>query len=104
MRKLLEKYPIFKYVISSYVKVVLSAGVLITALFAVLKFTGLYEKLETILDLKYNSPFVLVPLYGFAILSILCFFVGALLYFHKYKRAKSNSVFYQAFSGVLKGK
>lgn len=104
MRKLLEKYPILKYVISSYVKVVLGAGVLIGALFAVLQLTGLYEKLETILDLKYNSPFVLVPMYGFAILSILCFFVGALLYFHKYKRAKSKSIFYQAFSNVLKEK
>lgn len=104
MRKLLEKYPIFKFVTSSYVKVLLGAGVFISALFTVLKLTGLYEKLEAILDLKYNSPFVLVPLYGFAILAILCFFVGALLYFHKYKRAKSNSAFYHAFSTVLKGK
>lgn len=104
MKKIFEKYPIFKYVLSSYIKFTLCAGAFIAALFAVLKLTGLYEKLETILDLKYNSPFVLVPLYGFAALAILCFLVGALLYFHKYKRAKSNSVFYKTFSTVLKEK
>ena len=101
MRKLLEKYPILKYVISSYLKALLGAGVSIAVLFAVLQLTGIYEKLEAILDLKYNSPFVLVPLYGFAILAILCFFVGALLYFHKYKRTKTNTAFSEAFSKIL---
>ena len=101
MRKLLEKYPILKYVISSYIKVLLGVGLLMVVLYAVLNFTGVYEKLEAILDLKYNSPLVLVPLYGFAILAILCFFVGALLYFHKYKRAKSNTAFHEAFNKIL---
>ena len=101
MRKFLEKHPILKYVISSYIKVLLGGGLLMATLFAVLNFTGVYEKLETVLDLKYNSPLVLVPLYGFAILAILCFFVGALLYFHKYKRAKSKTAFYEAFNKIM---
>jgi len=44
--------------------------------FAVLKFTGWYAGIESALDLQYNSPLILVPLYGFAVLAVLCFFVG----------------------------
>lgn len=101
MKKIFEKYPIFKYVVCSYVKTLLYSVVIFTLIFAVLIFTGLYPTIESTLDLKYNSPFVLVPLYGALVLAVLSFFVGFLMYFHKYKRAKSKTVFYKTFIDLL---
>lgn len=104
MRKIFEKYLIVKYVVSSYFKYLLCSVVAFVAIFATLVFTGLYSRMETALDLKYNSPFVLVPLYGFLALAVLCFFIGFLLYFYKYKRSKTRSVFYKTFSNILNEK
>lgn len=101
MKKLLEKYLIVKYIFESYVKIFLCSVVFFTVLFAVLNFTGIYTQLESALDLKYNSPFVLVPLYGFAALAVICFVIGILLFLYKYKRNKTKSVFYKTFINIL---
>ena len=105
MRRVSEKYTVLymltDYVISSYIKVLLCALAAFAILFAALFFSGLYSQLETILDLKYNSPFVLVPLYGSIALALLCLFIGFLLYFHKYKRSKTNGRFCRTFSNIL---
>ena len=50
---------------------------------------------------RYNSPFVIIPIFAFAALAILCFVIGFLLYFHKYKRTKSKSKFNKALSNIL---
>lgn len=101
MKKIFERYPILRYVLGSYVKTFFGASVLLAVTFAVLWLTGLYARLETVLDLKYNSPFVFVPLYGFAALSVLCLVIGFLMYFYKYKRAKTKGTFYKTFSNIL---
>ncbi len=104
MRKIFEKYLIVKYVVSSYVKSLLYFLLLFIAIAAVLIFSGLYSRIESALDLKYNSPFVLVPLYGFIVLAFLCFFIGMLMYFYKYKRSKTKGTFYKTFSNILSEK
>lgn len=104
MKKIFEKYPIVRYIIGSYVKFFLQAFVFFAVVFAALLFTGLYAQLESTLDLKYDSLFILVPLYGFAALAVLCFFIGFLMYFYKYKRSKVKSMFYKTFSSILNEK
>lgn len=104
MRKLLEKYVIVKYIMGSYLKTLLISLGGFTAVFAILKLAGVYAAIESALDLKYNSPFVLAPLYGFAALAILCFFIGFLVYFYKYKRSKTKGTFYKIFSNILNQK
>lgn len=104
MKKLLEKYVIVNYIIGSYVKTFVISLVSISVVFAILKFTGLYTVIERTLDLKYDSPFVLVPLYGFITLAILCFFIGFLVYFYKYKRSRIKGKFYKVFSNILNEK
>ncbi len=101
MKKVLEKHPIVKYVIQSYLYFLLYSCLGLGFIFGILQITGFYSQLETALDLKYNSPFVLIPLYGSAIIAILCLVIGVLLYFHKYKRSKMKSVFYKSFSKIL---
>lgn len=101
MKNIFERYLILKYMVGSYVKFLLGSFAVLTVIFAVLIFSGLYSRVETALDLKYNSPFVLVPLYGFVALSVLCFFIGFLMYFYKYKRSKTKSAFYKTFSNIL---
>jgi hypothetical protein len=104
MKRLLEKYVIAKYILISYVKTFLISSVIFAAVFVILKLTGLYTDIENALNLQYNSPFILVPLYSFAALAILCFFIGFLVYFYKYKRAKTKSRFYRVFSEILNEK
>ena len=102
--RLLAKQPILRYILTgfgSFFLWVMGCGIV---LFGILFFTGIYRKIETLLDLKYNSPFVLVPLFGCIGLAILSFIVGALLYFHKYKRNKIKSVFSKQLGKVLNDK
>ena len=101
MKKLFEKYPVLRYIVESFVKFFLCSLVVFTLIFGVLEFTGIYAWLERALNLKYNSPFVLAPLFGFAILTVLCLVIGIILYFYKYKRPKLRSTFYKAFSCIL---
>ena len=101
MKKESGKYLIFKYVASSYVKsFLISLGVFSLAI-GILVLTGLYYPIESALDLKYNSPFVFGPIVGFVILALICFFVGFLLYYYKYKRSIKRSAFHAAFTRML---
>ena len=103
IRWIFNKLPILKYILTSlflWFFLAVAAG---AAAFGILWVTGYYEKLERVLNLKYNAPFVTVPFYAFAALAVLCFFVGFLLYFHKYRRGKSRSKFREALQGILKG-
>ena len=99
--KIFDKFPILRYIVTSLVKWFFIIAVTMAALFGILSVTGIYTKLESALDLKYNSPFVVTPMIVFSALALLCFFIGFLLYFHKYKRSKSKSTFYDAFSNIL---
>ena len=98
-----DRVLILKYVLTSFAKWLIIGLVTFGLIFAVLSLAGLYGQVVSVLDLKYNSPFVLVPLYTFIALAIVCFIVGFLLYFHKYKRSGSTSKFNKAFKGILDG-
>ena len=63
--------------------------------------SGIYGRIESALDLKYNSAFVTMPIILSAVLAVICFFVGFLMYFHKYKRQKTRSLFGEQFRNVL---
>lgn len=99
--RLFDRVPILKYIVYSFVKWFIIMALACGVIFAVLLFTGIYAKVESALDLKYNSLFVVIPLYVFAGLSVLCFVIGFLLYFHKYKRTKSKSKFSKIYSDIL---
>lgn len=101
LKKVFDKLPILKYVLTSLLKWLIIAISALAVVFAVMQITNVYGKIETMLDLKYNSPFVLVPLFSSAALAVLCFVVGFLLYFHKYKRAKSRTRFNKSFENIL---
>jgi len=96
-----DRYPILKYIVFSFGKFFLYVLGTIIVIFPILYFTGLYSKVQNLLDLKYNSPFVMVPLFGCLALAVISFLVGALLYFHKYKRNKVKSVFSKNVGKVL---
>lgn len=99
--KIFEKHPVLGYILGTYVKYLLYLLAVFTVIFAVLEFTDIYTRLANALDLKYNSPFVIFPIWGFAALAMICFVIGAILYFYKYKRTKTKSVFSQSFSNIL---
>jgi hypothetical protein len=104
MKKLFEKHLILKYIIVSYVKILILSLLIVSIVSIALVLTGVYSQIERALDLKYNSPYIMSPLYGFIALAGLCFFIGFLMYFYKYKRSKIRSAFYQALSSSLNEK
>ena len=98
--KLFERIPILKYILGSFVKWFVIIAFITGAVFGIMWFTGIYARAENMLDLKYNSPIILGLLILFAILAVLSFFIGFLLWIHKYKRPKSRSSFGRAVSGI----
>lgn len=104
IKAIFEKIPIVSYILGAFIKsLLISSGVVIVG-FGAFWALGIYSKLETALDLKYNSPIVLVPLWTFAALFVLCFVVGFLMYYYKYKRSKTKTVFYKALASILNDK
>lgn len=101
MKKLFEKHLIPGYIVISYVKFLIISLLVMSVTSIALILSGAYAKIERALDLKYNSPWIIGPLYGFIALAGLCFFIGFLMYFYKYKRSKTWSAFYKALSTAL---
>lgn len=97
----LNKVPIVKYVLVSFIKTFLITAVISGILYFVLWITQVYSRLETMLDLKYNSPIIAVPIWSFVALFVICLLVGFLMYFHKYKRGKAKTDFYKAVAPAI---
>ncbi len=98
------KVPVVVYALKSFVITLLIAAITVTILFVILWQTGAYAKLEARLDLKYNSPIILAPMWTFAALFLICLVVGFLMYFHKYKRGKTKTDFYNAVAPAFRKK
>lgn len=96
-----EKIPVVAYALISLIKSFAIAVGVVPVLYFILWITGIYAKLETALDLKYNSPIILAPMWAFVALFVVCLMVGFLMYFHKYKRGKSKTAFYNAIAPAL---
>lgn len=99
----LEKHRLFHYVISAFLKALLISALFFAAVFALLKVSGKYSAFESMLDLKYDSPWIVAPLLIAAALAALSFIVGMILYLYKYKRSNNRGKFYKALSGALNG-
>lgn len=105
LKALTEKTPILAGVVITFVQAALISVAVAGASFLLLWSIGLYDNLETALDLKFNSPLLLVPMWVLAAAFALCLLVGLLMYFHKYKRPKVESAFGKALEPILgKGK
>lgn len=100
-RKFMEKRLLLQYVMRSFLRVlaimILATGVI----FGILQLFGLYPKLESRLDLKYDSPWLLVPMAAALALALIAFVLGLILYFYKYKRSRERSRFNSALQNVI---
>lgn len=96
-----KKVPVLAYALKSFVVSLFIVAIIAAVLFAILWETGVYAKLEAALDLKYNSPIIIAPMWVFAALFLICLMVGFLMYFHKYKRGKTKTDFYKAVAPAL---
>ena len=101
MRKNIIQYfkdaTIARYILDTILKWTVTLLFISSIIFAILYFTGAYATLQRVLDLKYNSPFIILPIILSSFLAILSFVIACLLYFHKYKRPKYNSKFKKMF-------
>lgn len=96
-----EKRPVIACVLKTFIISFLIAFGIAVVLYLILRKTGIYAKLEVMLDLKYNSIIIVAPMLTFAVLSLVCLLVGFLLYFHKYKRRKTRTDFYHAVAAAF---
>ena len=101
MKKIFARIPLLKYVLSAFIKGFIIIVAVLAVLFGISYVSGIYGRIESALDLKYNSAFVTMPIILSAVLAVICFFVGFLMYFHKYKRQKTRSLFGAQFRNVL---
>ena len=101
MKKIFNRIPLLKYVLTAFAKGFCIIAPVLAVLFGIGYATGIYGRIESALDLKYDSVFVTMPIILFAVLALICFFVGFLMYFHKYKRQKTRSLFGEQFRNVL---
>lgn len=98
------KVPILSYILVSLIKTFFVVVIILIALFSILYATGTYNKLETVLDLKYNSPILIIPMFVFSLLLVVCIVIGFLLYFHKYRRGKHKTKFYNSLCNTFEQK
>ena len=100
-KKFFEKHMLIHYVLSAFFKALLVSVLFFAVLFASLQITGKYTAVENMLDLKYDSPWIIGPLLIAATLAVLSFIVGMILYLYKYKRNSYKGEFYKALAGAL---
>lgn len=99
--RFLEKHLLVQYVLNSFGKVLLWVLVSAAVLFGILKAIGKYSSLERRLDLKYDSPWLIVPMAAALALALIALVIGLILYFYKYKRSRTKSSFYNALQDVV---
>lgn len=96
-----DKHPILGHFLRNLIKTFIIGSAAIALVFGILIWTGLYEKIEIALDIRYNSSLITIPLYAFAGVAVVGLVIGILLYFHKYKRVKTRSLFGDKLKEVL---
>ncbi len=101
VKRFFEKHLLFYYMVRAFFKTLLISLLALGALFGAMKISGKYNTIEGMLDLKYDSPWIIVPFLIAAILAVLSFIIGLILYLYKYKRSSNRGGFYKALSDVL---
>lgn len=96
-----EKRPLLSGTIKTMLSTFAIASVTMAVIFLLLWLTGIYPRLQTVLDLKFNSPVLLTIIFVFAALFLVCWTVGTLMYFHKYRRSKTKTAFYKGLVSIL---
>ena len=102
--RFMEKHLLLQYILRSFGKVLLGVVVGAAVIFGLLKATGKYSVLESRLDLKYDSPWLTVPMAASLALALVSLVIGLILYFYKYKRSRTKSAFYSALQNVITDK
>ncbi len=96
-----NKYLILlKYVTYSYVRTFILCIPFIILLYIVLKLTGIYP----MLDLKYDSPLISMPIFISLSLALIVFVFGVILYVFKYKRNSEKTDFFRFVGKLLEEK
>lgn len=96
-----NKYLILlKYIADSYVRTLILCLPFILVIYVVLKISGVYN----MLDLKYDSPLISMPIFVSLALALIVFVFGIILYVFKYKRNTVKTDFYKAVSVFLEDK
>lgn len=93
-------FTLLKYVLESYFRAFILCIPFTLILYIVLKVTGIYS----LLDLKYDSPLISMPIFVSLALSVIVFVFGIILYVFKYKRNSRKTEFYKSVSVLLEEK
>jgi hypothetical protein len=91
---------LLKYIISSYIRTLILAIPFLLIIFITLKVSGMYS----MLDLKYDSPLISMPIFISLFLSAIVFIFGIILYVYKYKRNIVKTKFSKSLENIFEDK
>ncbi len=88
---------LFKYVANAYIRTFLFSIPFTALFFVILLVSGMYSWL----DLKFDSPVLVLPMLASLILAAVVLVFGLILYVYKYRRTVDKTAFYKAVSDAM---
>ena len=88
---------LFKYIANAYIRTFLFSIPFTVLFFIILLVSGMYSRL----DLKFDSPVLVLPMLVSLILAAVVLVFGLILYVYKYRRNVDKTAFYRAVSAAM---
>lgn len=88
---------LFKYTVRAYIRTFLVSIPFTALFFVILAVSGMYSRL----DLKFDSPVLVLPMLASLILAAVMLIFGLILYVYKYRRSPEKTAFYKAVSAAM---
>lgn len=88
---------LFKYIANAYIRTFLFSIPFTVLFFVILLVSGMYSRL----DLKFDSPVLVLPMLVSLILAAVVLVFGLILYVYKYRRNVDKTAFYRAVSAAM---
>ena len=88
---------LFKYVANAYIRTFLFSIPFTALFFVILLVSGMYSRL----DLKFDSPVLVLPMLASLILAAVVLVFGLILYVYKYRRTVDKTAFCKATSAAM---
>lgn len=88
---------LFKYTANAYIRTFLFSIPFTALFFGILAVSGMYGRL----DLKFDSPVLVLPMLASLILAAVVLIFGLILYVYKYRRTTEKTAFFKAVSAAM---
>ena len=88
---------LLKYIANAYIRTFLFSVPFTLLFFIILLLSGMYSRL----DLKFDSPVLVLPMLASLVLAAVVLVFGSILYVYKYRRTIDKTAFYKAVAAAM---